>query len=190
MLTRNTFSQKSREANRSAVKINSKKPKGKNTIKEKKKETGSSHAGIWICTPTSPSEKKVRLLNTGLCDHWTNLNVKLIVLKYFSLPFTLFEPCGAVFMMNSKIHLRKNSSNEYFKAILHYFLVLFTLGLYNGRSMNTLIFFFVALRSSGGRSFGVISSTARIDFALLCLQPAAICLTNTLLFARRFANVQ
>ena len=37
MLTRNTFSQKSLEANRSAVRINSKKPKGKNTIKEKKK---------------------------------------------------------------------------------------------------------------------------------------------------------
>ena len=36
MLTRNTFSQKSLEANRSAVRINSKKPKGKNTIKEKK----------------------------------------------------------------------------------------------------------------------------------------------------------
>ena len=36
MLTRNTFSQKSLEANRSAVRINSKKPKGKNTIKESK----------------------------------------------------------------------------------------------------------------------------------------------------------
>ena len=36
MLTRNTFSQKSLEANRSAVRINGKKPKGKNTIKENK----------------------------------------------------------------------------------------------------------------------------------------------------------
>ena len=92
----------------------------------------------------------MRCLTTGPCDHYTNnyLNywdVKLIVLKYFSLPFTLFEPCGAVFMMNSKIHFRKNSSNKYFKAILHYFHVLFTLGLYDGRSMNALIFFFVAL---------------------------------------------
>ena len=48
-------------------------------------------------------------------------------------------------MMNSKINLRKNSSKEYFKAILHYFRLLFTLGLYNGRSMNALILLFVAL---------------------------------------------
>ena len=44
---------------------------------------------------------------------------KLIALKYLSLLFTLFEPYGAVFSMNSKIHLRKNSSNEYFKTISH-----------------------------------------------------------------------
>ena len=30
------------------------------------------------------------------------------------------EPYGAVFIMNSKMHLRKNSSNEYFKTISHY----------------------------------------------------------------------
>ena len=54
-------------------------------------------------------------------EHFFHL--KLIVLKYFSLPFTLFEPCGAVFIMNSKIHLTKNSLNKYFKAILHYFRV-------------------------------------------------------------------
>ena len=47
-------------------------------------------------------------------------------------------------MINSTINLRKNSSQEYFKVILHYFRVLFTLGLYNGRSMNALILFFVA----------------------------------------------
>ena len=45
---------------------------------------------------------------------------KLIALKYLSLLFTLFEPYGAVFIMNSKMHLRKNSSNEYFKTISHY----------------------------------------------------------------------
>ena len=87
----------------------------------------------------------MRLLNSGPCVHCTNRSVKLIVFKYFSLPFTLFERCGAVFMMDSKINLRKNSSKEYFKAILHYFRVLFSLGLYNGRSMNALFFFFVAL---------------------------------------------
>ena len=30
---------------------------------------------------------------------------------------------GAVFIMNSKIHLRKNNSNEYLKTISHYFRV-------------------------------------------------------------------
>ena len=40
--------------------------------------------------------------------------------NFLSLPFTLFEPYGALFIMNSKMHLRKNSSNEYFKTISHY----------------------------------------------------------------------
>ena len=35
--------------------------------------------------------------------------------------FTLFEPCGTVFITNSKKQLRKNSLKEYFKAISHYF---------------------------------------------------------------------
>ena len=87
----------------------------------------------------------VRLLTTGPCDHCTKRRVKLIMLKYFSSPFTLFERCRAVFMMNSKINLKKNCSKVCFKAILHYFRVLFTPGLCNGRSMNSLIFFFVAL---------------------------------------------
>ena len=60
---------------------------------------------------------------TGPCDHCAEYMSKLIVLKYFSLLFTLFEPYGAVFIMNSKIHLRKKSSNEYFKTISHYFRV-------------------------------------------------------------------
>ena len=47
----------------SAVRINNKKPKGKNTMKEKK-ETGSSHAGIWTCTPTSSCQK------SAISDHW------------------------------------------------------------------------------------------------------------------------
>ena len=153
--------------------------------------------------PQLPPAKKVRFLTTGPCDHCSEWKVKFkIVLKYFSLPFTLFEPCGAVFMMNSKIHLRKNRSNEYFKAILHYFRVLFTLGLYNGRSINlwplderTHLLLRCSRWSSGRRSFGVKSSTARISShfsnrALLCLQPAVIGLRNTLLFARRFVNVQ
>ena len=39
----------------------------------------------------------------------------------FSLPYTLFGACGTVFITNLKIHSRKISLNEYFKAILHYF---------------------------------------------------------------------
>ena len=35
------------------------------------------------------------------------------MLKYFSLPFTLFEPCGAVINMNSKVHLRRNSGKDF-----------------------------------------------------------------------------
>ena len=70
-----------------------------------------------------PPAKKVRPLITGPCDHGAEVSLKLIVLKNFSLPFTMFEPCGAVFIMNSKIHLKKNSSNEYFKTISHYFRV-------------------------------------------------------------------
>ena len=71
-----------------------------------------------------------------------------MVLKYFSLPFTLFEPCGAVFIMNSKVNVRKNSLNEYFKAILHYFCVYSLSGfIYNSHAINTLslLFFFATL---------------------------------------------
>ena len=74
-------------------------------------------------TPHLPLAVKVTVLTTRPCDHYTNSVVKLIVLKYLSLPFTLFELYGAVFIINSKIHLTKNSSNEYFKTILHYFRV-------------------------------------------------------------------
>ena len=88
-----------------------------------KKKTEVDTSGLEpSCTPTS-SSKKVRLLTTGPWDHCTDNSSKLIVLKYFSLPFTMFEPYGAVFIMNSKIHSRKNSSNEYFKTISHYFRV-------------------------------------------------------------------
>ena len=90
-------------------------------MKEKKKEVDTPGLEP-SCTPTSSSEK-VQPLTTGPCDHCAHNPSKLIVLKYFSLQITLFEPYGAVFIMNSKIHLRKNSSNEYFKTISHYFRV-------------------------------------------------------------------
>ena len=112
-------------------------------MKEKKKETGRD----LNLHPNFLHLKKVRLLNTRPYHHCTNRIVKLIVLSIFLChsPFKVFEPCGGVFMMNATINLRKNSSKEYFKAFLHYFRVLFTLGFYTGRSMNAIIFFFVAL---------------------------------------------
>ena len=105
----------------------------------------------------------------------------LEVINYFSLPFTLFEPCGAVFMMNSKIHFRKNSSNKYFKAILHYFHVLFTLGLYNGCSMNALIFFFVALAEVQVAVLSVLN-LPRQGFLATC-RIGHCCVCSPLLFA-------
>ena len=57
-------------------------------MKEKKKD---------VATPgfepsSRPTSENVRRLTTRPCDL-----SKLIALKYFSLPFTLFEPYGAVF---------------------------------------------------------------------------------------------
>ena len=94
--------------------------------------------------PPTTSSEKVRLPTTKPCDYCSDYLSKLIVLKYFSLPFTLFEPYGAVFIMNSKIHLRKNSSNEYFKTISHYLRVYSLSGFTVGRSINGLVFFFAA----------------------------------------------
>ena len=151
----------------SAVRINSKKPKRK---KEKKR---SSHAGVWIQLHPNFLQRPLRRVHVK----------KKLLIKYFSLLFTLFEPYGAVFIMNSKIHLRKNSSNEYFKTISHSVPCLFTLGLYESRSINGLISFF-SRWSWGHRSFAVTPFTARIsshlsNWALLCLQPTVICLRNT-----------
>ena len=64
--------------------------------------------------------------------------------NFLTLPFTLFEPYGALFIMNSKMHLRKNSSNEYFKTISHYLRVYSLSGFTVGRSINGLVFFFAA----------------------------------------------
>ena len=50
-----------------------------------------------------------------------NWSGKILQFKHFSLPYTLFEAFGAVFITHSKINLRKICLNEYFNAILHYF---------------------------------------------------------------------
>ena len=83
------------------MRINSKKRKGEKTMKEKTKKDEATPGFEPSCPPTTSSEK-VRLPTTRPCDYCA----ELIVLKYFYLPFTVFEPCGAVFIMNSKIHLR------------------------------------------------------------------------------------
>ena len=106
---------------------------------------------------------------------------KLIVLKYFSLLFTLFEPYGAVFIMNSKIHLRKNSSDEYFKTILHYFRVYDTLGLYLSRSINGLVFFFAALAEVQVTILSLLS-LPRQGFPATC-PTGHCCVCSPLLFA-------
>ena len=58
-------------------------------------------------------------------NHWAMQPLHQLQLGINSLEvsfsaFHTVEPYGAVFIMNSKIHLRKNSSNEYFKTISHY----------------------------------------------------------------------
>ena len=130
----------------------------------------------------------------GPCDHCA-IRTLIIILKYFSLPFTLFEPCGAVFIMNSKKQLRKNSLNEYFKAISHYSSFIHSRALQQPLDERTCPLLRCSRWSSGRRSFGFIFSTARFSShssnrALLCLQPAVICLRNTLWFAEWFANIR
>ena len=111
-----------------AVRITGNKPEGKTCDERKKhrqkqnKKEESSPARNWTCTPTSPSaESEASYHGTMRQIHSSILKVNS--LKYFSLPFTLLEPFGAVIIMNSKVHLTKNSLNEYFKTFLHYFCI-------------------------------------------------------------------
>ena len=83
----------------SAVRIKSKKPKGKKTMKENKIEVATPG---FEPAPQLPPAKKMRFLTTRPRNHYSNL-----LLKYLSLPFTLFEPYGAVFIMNSKIQFEE-----------------------------------------------------------------------------------
>ena len=69
---------------------------------ERKKKTESSPAGIFEPAPQLPPAQKVSPRTT----------FKIYSLQVFSLPFMLFEPCGGVFIMNSKINLRENSLTD------------------------------------------------------------------------------
>ena len=103
------------------MKIKRNKPKGKIRLKKKTK------------TKTKPEQKKMCKENEVATPRFeltqrlspprlpsTYKNGKIIDLKHFFLPLTLFEACEAVFIMNSKINWKKMSLNEYFKAILHH----------------------------------------------------------------------
>ena len=103
------------------------------------------------------------------------------MLKYFSVPFTLFEPYGAVFIMNSKIHLRKNSSNEYFKTISHYLRVYSLSGFTVGRSINGLVFFFAAFAEVQVTVLSVLN-LPRQGFPATC-PIGHCCVCSPLLFA-------
>ena len=67
----------------SAVRIKSKKPNGKKTMKEKKKKgivaSGFEHS----CTPTSSGEK-VRPLTTGPCDQRADFSMEINSVEVFS----------------------------------------------------------------------------------------------------------
>ena len=91
-------------------------------------------------------------------------------------------------MMNSKIHLRKNSLNEYFKAILHYIRVLFTLGLYICRSMKALTFFFVALAEVQVAVLSVLN-LPRQGFLATC-RIGHCCVCSPLLFAAEILAIR
>ena len=87
--TRNTLSQKSREAKRGSSENNRKQARGKKYDERKKHRQKPK------------KKKKNRKVATEPCDKFTVL--KINSLRYFSLPFTLLEPFGAV-VMNSKVH--------------------------------------------------------------------------------------
>ena len=96
----------SRSWKRSAARIKGKKRKGKNVItKSKTKQRKNVQRKTHTTRPLS---------------HWIIDPVKLLHFEHFSLPYTLFEACRAVFITHSKITLRKISLNEYFNTILHY----------------------------------------------------------------------
>ena len=138
------------------------------------------------CTPSFSSEK-MQPLTTGPCDHCAIHVVKLIALKYFSV-WTLWSCIYHEFKDTFEEKYLKRVFQNYFAL----FPCLFTLGLYIGSSINGLVFFFAALAEVQVTVLLVLNlprqrmSSQLSNWALLCLQPAVICLRNTL----RFANVK
>ena len=74
------------------------------------------------CTPTSSSDK-VRPLTTGPCDHCTDNLIKINSVEvFFSAIHTVWTFWSCIYH-EFKDTFEENSSNEYFKTILHYFRV-------------------------------------------------------------------
>ena len=172
----------------SAVRIKSKKPNGKKTMKEKKKRRLprgdlNAHSNFLQrkqCGLQGPRGRHIHFLR------------KLISLKYLSLPSTLFEPYGAVFIMNIQRYIWGKIAQT---SIQNHFALspcLFTLGLYVGRSINGLVFFFAAFAEVQVTVLSVLN-LPRQGFPASC-PVGHCCVCNPWLFASeiilRFANVQ
>ena len=105
-----------------------KQTKGKEIIKKlKKKKLSVQCSRLWLLRDSyslpgglAPSESLLsEAYIRGPLRHAATESVvalNLLYLNHFSLPWTLFEVDGAVFIMNSKIHLWKISLKAYFKA--------------------------------------------------------------------------
>ena len=83
--------------------------------------------------------------------------------------------------MNSKIHLRKNTSNLYFKTISHYLRVYSLSGFTVGRSINELVFFFAAFAEVQVTVLSVLN-LPRQGFPATC-PVGHCCVCNPWLFA-------
>jgi len=56
-------------------------------------------------TPQLPPAQEVRQQTTGPCGQCTIYYMKLMILKYFSLPFTLFEPNVELYLSQTQIYI-------------------------------------------------------------------------------------
>ena len=107
------------------MRINGNKPQGENTMKEKipkQKKLLVTPPGFEPASQLPPAQKG------EASYHWAmrplhNLSCKINSVKIFLSYIHTVMTCGGVFIMNSKVHLRKNSLNKYLKAISHYFRV-------------------------------------------------------------------
>ena len=138
----------------------------------------------------SPLAQEEKPHTTKPCDACTMQPWNLMVLNCFSPPFTLFEPLWSCIYYEFKDTFEEKELKRVFRSHFALFPCLFTLGLYKGCSMNELVFFLVALAEVQVAVLSVLNlprqgflGTCRIGHCFV-LQPAVICLTNTLRFAK------